>query len=182
MGQLYFLIGLPRSGKSSFAQKWVENNINIVRNNCYTENKCSCYSKKNKTPRVIVCADDIRLACGHRWNGYIESYINATKLIMIRALLKKHDVLVDGTHTTTKSIIELLNIDKNAIPYIITTFPDECKIRAKATNQEDLYPIIDRMYTQLEELAGGMDPYWYLNILENIDRMRNNIQDIRISD
>jgi predicted kinase len=157
MNKLYFLIGLPRSGKSFFAQKFLNYKINILNNNCYTENKPCCVLNLN--PRAIVCADDIRLALGHRWNSYTEEFVNAIKIVMIRTLLKKHDVLVDGTHTTERSIRELLNIDKTAIPFVIRATCEECKKRAKATNQEDLYPIIDRMYNQLCSLDGDYGIY-----------------------
>jgi hypothetical protein len=156
--KLFFLIGLPRSGKSSFGKKWVDRKINILENNLYTENNlctanniCVCKTKVN--PRVIVCADDIRLSLGHRWNGHIEDYVHAIKMTMIKTLLQKHDVLVDGTHTTEKSIRDLLNIDNNAIPYILPTTPQICKIRATETHQEDLCPIIDRMWYNLLKLA-----------------------------
>lgn len=130
MGKLYFLMGLPRSGKSSWAQSWIE----------------------EKPGRVIVCADDIRLACGHRWNSHIESYISSSKELMIKTLLQKHDVLVDGTHTTENNIRKLLQIDHNAQPIFINTHPEVCKKRAKQTNQEDLYPIIVRMQYNFQNL------------------------------
>lgn len=182
MNKLYFLIGLPRSGKSSFSKKWVEDKINILENNIYTENK-NCYCQ-NLNPRVIVCADDIRLALGHRWNGLVEPYVNATKLTMIRTLLQKHDVLVDGTHTTERSIRELLDINKDAIPYYIPTSPEECKKRAKETNQKDLYPIIDRMYNQIVELANDETYYssMIVEIMDKIDNMRHNIYPPEIRD
>lgn len=184
MNKLYFLIGLPRSGKSTFAKKWVQNRINILENGGYTENKrISCCKNKfyqPDVPRVIVRSDDIRLACGHRWNGYIEPYINATKLVMIRALLNEHDVLVDGTHTTKKSIMELLNIDKNAIPFLIKENPEICKKRAKESGQEDLLPVINRMYDQLFAINEGQ--YMVDNVYKNIDKMREKVFDIRITD
>lgn len=175
MGQLYFLIGLPRSGKSFFAKKWVDGKINILPNNIYTESGLRYCTKRND-PRVIVCADDIRLSFGHRWNGHIEHIVHATKITMIKTLLIKHDVLVDGTHTTERSIKALLDIDNNAIPYILNTSVAECKKRAKETNQEDLYPIIDKMANQLLILN---DSY---GIHNNINSWRTRIYKPEIRD
>ena len=171
MNKLYFLIGLPRSGKSTLANQWARYFISFMPNGVIDD------TSYDSTPRVVVCADDIRYACGHRWNGYVEPYINATKLIMIRSLLRKHDVLVDGTHTTSKSIMELLTINRHAIPYFVNTKPDICKQRAKESNQDDLLPVIDRMKIQIDQLT-----FDNTSIYTAIDNMRKNISDIRISD
>ena len=149
MHHLFFLIGLPRSGKTSTVHRWLNYDIDICNNNTIDRSG----NKFEFPSRVTVCADDIRLSMGHRWNGFVEDYVHATKIMMIRTLLHKHDVLVDGTHTTAKSIKQLLAIDKNAQYYIVNTPPEECKKRATVTNQEDLHPIIDSMNEQLWRLA-----------------------------
>lgn len=144
MGKLAFLIGLPRSGKSSVAKEWLKGKIQFVSPRRSEENK----------PRVVVCADDIRLAFGHRWNSLAEGFVDATKHTMIRALLQNHDVLVDGTHTTLSHIKRLFEIDAEAEFFFIDTSPGLCKIRAEETEQYDLIPVIDRMSCQLMELVG----------------------------
>lgn len=132
MGSLTFMIGIPRSGKSTYCTEWVRGAPN----------------------RAIVCADDIRLALhGKRFEGRAEPMVHAIKMTMIRALLNRGmNVIVDGTHTTEKSIRELLEIYPEANYVLFTTNKDECKRRAKETNQEDLYPVIDRMDLQLQNL------------------------------
>lgn len=181
MGKLYFLIGLPRSGKSTFAQKWLNQEIDIVDNSLFITKSKNFMTHRIYTPRTIVCADDIRLSLGHRWNGHIEPFVNAIKLTMIKTLLYKHDVLVDGTHTTTKSILELLNIDRDALPFVIYTNPQICKQRAKETNQEDLYPIIDRMYFQLLEMS-QCEYIKINNIVKVIDELRDKVKSTVIRD
>lgn len=181
MGKLYFLIGLARSGKSTFAQKWLNQEIDIVDNSLFITKSKNFMTHRIYTPRTIVCADDIRLSLGHRWNGHIEPFVNAIKLTMIKTLLYKHDVLVDGTHTTTKSILELLNIDRDALPFVIYTNPQICKQRAKETNQEDLYPIIDRMYFQLLEMS-QCEYIKINNIVKVIDELRDKVKSTVIRD
>lgn len=179
MGQLFFLIGLPRSGKSSIATEWVNGKIDIGENSCFTYRDIRY--KPLTIPRVIVCADDIRLSMGHRWNGYVEPFVNAIKLTMISTLLKKHDVLVDGTHTTTKSISGLLDIYKIALPLIIQTPPDICKQRALQTKQDDLIPIINRMYDQLLKMSNE-DFISPKNIVNTINELRSKVSEPRIAD
>ena len=135
MSKLYFMIGLPRSGKSTKALSW-RNPINGINS------------------RVIVCADVIRLSLyEHRFFIGGESMVHAIKYTMIDSLLKSdYDVLVDGTHTTEKSIKELLHIDKNARYLFVDTPVEECKKRAIASEQSDLLPVIDRMESQLEKI------------------------------
>ena len=181
MGKLYFLIGLARSGKSTFAQKWLNQEIDIVDNSLFITKSKNFMTHRIYTPRTIVCADDIRLSLGHRWNGHVEPFVNAIKLTMIKTLLYKHDVLVDGTHTTTKSILELLNIDRDALTFVIYTNPQICKQRAKETNQEDLYPIIDRMYFQLLEMS-QCEYIKINNIVKVIDELRDKVKSTVIRD
>lgn len=162
------MIGLARSGKSTIAEAWVNYEIDFNGHGSYI----SC-QHHNKIPRVIVCADDIRIALSNdRYNSLCEPMVHAIKSTMIRALLLKHDVLVDGTHTTEGSIIELLNIDPGATHCLVYTPPLICKERATRTKQEDLHPVIDRMATQLNKLIGEpcSDPYTQLEDKINIWR------------
>lgn len=138
-GQLHFTIGLPRSGKTTYCKEWAN----------------------QEKGRVVVNADSIRLALsGDRYNSLCEPQVHATKLVMIRSLLLYgYDVMVDGTHTTKRSIIELLNIDpmehfgidENVYPHVVETHPDVCILRAKETGQDDLIPVIYKMVDNLHE-------------------------------
>jgi predicted kinase len=160
MSNLYCCIGLPRSGKSTYCNQWV----------------------LEKPGRVKVCGDDIRLALtGERFNSHVEPYISAIKSTMIKTLLLGgFEVIVDGTHTTERSIKQILQIDKNAQFIVFDTHPQTCRERAKATNQEDLYPVIDRMYDQYMSLR-YMDAPRY-DIQESINRIRAKIVENRIQE
>lgn len=166
MGKLAFLIGLPRSGKSTIAEKWIRRQIQFNSVRRFVDNECENnftdeFHTQCSQPRVVVCADDIRLAFGHRWNSLAEGFVDATKHTMIRALLQNHDVLVDGTHTTLSHIKRLFEIDPEAEFLFVDTPPGICKTRAEETEQYDLIPVIDRMSCQLIELV-GVDNWNYM--------------------
>lgn len=129
---LSFLIGLPRSGKSTYTKQWV----------------------MEKPGRVVVNGDSIRLALhGQRYSAPAEDMVSAIKYITIRAYVQQgYEVLVDGTHTTDSSIARLLQIDPGAMPIIINTPKEVCIHRAIDTGQEDLIPAIERMAKNFEEL------------------------------
>lgn len=133
-GNITFCIGLPRSGKTSYCMNWVK--------------------ELSDKPRAIVNADSIRLALtGERFNGFAEGMINQLKILQIKAnLINGFDVMVDGTHTTWKSVKELLAIDPDAKYVFISADAYTCRRRANESNQEDLHPIIDRMAKQLDEI------------------------------
>ena len=149
MGSLFILQGLARSGKSTIAKKWVNFEVDIKDGKLIERKIPGKKTDEDELPRVIVCADDIRLTFGFRYNWRFEDYVNAIKNTMIRTLLQKHDVINDGTSTTKGSIIALLNIDINADYYRMDTSVEECCRRAVATNQDDLIPVIERMGKQL---------------------------------
>ncbi len=160
---LYFCVGIARSGKSTYCSNWVR-----------------------ETPgRVIVCADDIRLALhGQAFIAEAEPTVEAMKLVMIKAHLRRGmNVIVDGTHTTSHSIRKMLELDKNAQPIIFTTSPEECKKRAIASKQSYLVDkgVIDRMGTQLADLVEyGRQLDFGLNIRRTDEQyIKNAIEAIR---
>ena len=149
-GRITFLVGICRSGKSTIAKKWANYEVDIHNGEVVNREH---QKTKNENPRVIVCADTIRLTFGHRFHAPFEGFIAAIKDTMTRSLLLSgHDVLIDGTHTTKSSIIKLFEIDPDADYAVITTSPEVCRERAVATDQLDLLPVIDRMSEQLSKL------------------------------
>ena len=96
MGKLYFTIGLPRSGKTTKCNVWAQDYHTEIVGHQLIFNELN-----NSNPRTIVCADEIRLAVyGQRWWTEGEELVHAIQRIMIVSLLNRHDVIVDGTHTT----------------------------------------------------------------------------------
>jgi predicted kinase len=149
-GSLFILIGLPRSGKSTIASRWAHYEVDIHAGEIIERDGPKA---RWELTRVVVRADDIRLTFGHRFYTPFEQYVHAIKTTMIKTLLLGgNSVLVDGTHTTEKSIVELLRFKPDADYAIINTSPEVCRQRAIDTSQPDLFPVIDRMAKQLSEL------------------------------
>lgn len=137
--RLIFTIGAARSGKSTYAKKWVNNQI----------------MPELKGPRVIWNTDDHRLAAhGERYRHEYEPLAFGIKQIVIKQLLMDHNVMVDGTHSTPTSIKRLLEINMDAQPIMFDTPEATCIERAKATSQDDLvdYGVISRHCRQIEVL------------------------------
>lgn len=165
MGHLYFLVGLPRSGKSKLADLWVKHHISF-KDGLMWDQPLNGY---DFNPRVIVCGDQIRLALhGQRFQAQAEKHVHAIKYTMTKALLMSHSVLLDETNTTLSHIKEILFIDPDAQYCLIDETPEECKRRALECKQDDLLPVIDRMYNNLIK--------WKDNHLEEINRLRDEVR------
>lgn len=123
---LYFTVALPRTGKTTFAQKW----------------------KTEGENRVVVSGDQIRLAVyNKRFSLRGEPVVHTVKQYMIRTLLQEgYDVLYDDTNTSWKSVEMVFEIDKDARYIIFPSDLEICKERAILTNQADLLIALDRMY------------------------------------
>lgn len=125
--KLIVLVGLPRSGKSTWA-------------------------REQGLP--IVCPDAVRLAVhGERFLAKAESIVWVLVHIMVEALfLAGNDTLIiDATNVTTKRRREwetkfghMAEIEFK----VFDTSPSVCKRRAIDTNQKDLLDVIDRMAAQ----------------------------------
>ena len=149
MGKLYCMQGFARSGKSTVARRWENFEVDIKDGKLFDR----LHGKApHELPRIIVCADDIRLTFGFRYNWRFEDYVHAIENTMIKTLLEKRDVLVDETHTTKGSIIAMLNIDIDAEFYRMDTSVAVCCERAVKTGQADLVPVIERHGKQLAAL------------------------------
>jgi len=139
---LIVMVGLPRSGKSTYIekQKWLE-----------------------KYP--VICPDSFRLAIhGQRFYKPAEPFVWGAVQATIKALfLRGHKtIILDATNTTHSRRKEW---EKNewAVKYVwIKTSPEECKRRALATEQEDLIPVIE----YLNESSDPFEPDQEVEIIE----------------
>lgn len=128
-------VGLPRSGKSTWA-------------------------KKQSYP--VVNPDSIRLAIhGQRFYGPAEPLVWATAKLMVRSLfLAGHKyVILDATNVERKRRDEWISKEWGLFFKHIDTSTETCLERAVATNDADIQPIIRRMSDQFETL-GADEKRW----------------------
>lgn len=133
MSQLIVTVGLPRSGKSTWARA---------------------------QDHPIVNPDSIRLALhGQRFLPEAEPFVWAIARCMVRALfLAGHEtVILDACNTTKERRDEWLAHD-GAWIRVFKAFPtpaEECIRRARAEGDEEIVPVIVRMAAHFEppELA-----------------------------
>lgn len=147
---LFFTCGNARSGKSTYCNEW-----------------------KKELNRVVVCADNVRLALtGQRYCRLAETCVFNICHVSIRSLLLSgYDVCFDDTNTSEISIQRMLEIDIDATPIFIDTNPNICIQRAIDTNQEDLIPAIKRTSENIRKIkeAGGIEIF-IKNILAKMEK------------
>lgn len=127
--RLIVTVGLPRSGKSSWARTM-------------------------KLP--IVNPDSIRLAIhGRRFYLRAEGLVWATVEVMVRALfLAGHqDVILDATNVSRKRRDRWRSEDWATEFKVIATDPVTCIGRAVAEKDWDIIPVIERMRDEYEPLG-----------------------------
>ena len=126
---LLILIGLPRSGKSSWA--------------------------KEQRNMPMVNPDSIRLGLhGKRFESLAEPFVWATAMLMVRSLfLAGHDmVILDATNTTQKRR-DFWKSDEWELKFkLFNTSKEVCIERAKKDGMEDLIPVIERMDKEFESV------------------------------
>ena len=126
MNILLMTVGLPRSGKSTWA-------------------------KKQGHP--IVNPDSIRLSLhGQAYVSLAEPYVWAIAKTMVQALfLAGHEtVILDATNTTAKRRDDWLGDNWRCIFKEFDVGRDECIHRAKVSGRQDLIPVIERMDDSIE--------------------------------
>lgn len=134
MNLLIATVGLPRSGKSTWAQK-----------------------SRRQEGAAIVCPDAIRLAIhGQPFIADAEPLVWATAQAMVRALFHAgHDlVILDATNATA----ERRKMWKGTSLYttrfkVFSAGEEECITRAVLDGRQDLVPVIHRMAAAFQPLG-----------------------------
>jgi predicted kinase len=161
-GSLSFTIGLPRSGKSTFAAQWARTAEATITLDPRLDGVGCDFSVEVKDvtvarPRVVVCGDDFRTALhGRTYIPEAEGTVFAMMDVAVRALLAGgFDVLIDETCTTEATLGRYLKIDPDALPVWVDTPEEECVRRAREAGKEYLVKPIGRMAEQLAQLKAG---------------------------
>jgi hypothetical protein len=119
---------------------------------------------------------------GSKYNVHIEPHIEAMKLTMAKTLLlDDYYVLLDDTHTTIGSIIKIMRLDINAIPYVVNESVATCVNRANGTNQKYLVPVINRHFKNMLALANMEtnvpSDTFVQNIYKKVEEIRETVRD-----
>lgn len=185
---LFYTIGLPRSGKSSLAERWLKFQ-NYIEDGQFRDypvwltrgfnGNCEIKDHDIQTQhRAVVSGDAIRESLGNLWNPDVEDYVDAIKYTMVKALLKTgHTVLIDETNTSERSIRKILEIDINAQFAFVDTSIEDCLLRAKP----ELRKPIERMADNLRDLVipyQDLDEH-FLKIVVNRETISKAIQGIK---
>jgi predicted kinase len=146
MNTLIVTVGVPRSGKSTWAHE--------------TSKQLHC---------PIVNPDSVRLAVtGKRFVKFAEPTVWMVVRYMVRSLFHAghNTVILDATNTTKER--RKFWLDECRQGYygeatvcfaVFDTDPETCKQRAIATNMEDLIPVIDAMDAGFEPLDQLNEPH-----------------------
>lgn len=128
MKTLYITVGLPRSGKSTWA---------------------------DKQGIPIVCPDDIRLAShGRAYIPDFEPFVWAITKVMVKALLARHDtVILDATNMTVKRRKQWVDDSWDIVFVRFPVSADECIDRAIKDKRYDLIEVIRGMNETYEFIS-----------------------------
>jgi predicted kinase len=150
MTRLHFVVGLPRSGKSTYCDHWVR--------------------QAGGCPRAVVGGDDFRHAVyGSAFRREAESLVFAAMDTTCRALLRRgFEVIVDETHTTEESLRRVLRIDPDAVPHWLDVPIEVCEERARSTGKDFLVAPIRLMAGQLAQLRERLP--------ETLRRLRDEVR------
>jgi hypothetical protein len=146
--QLFFTRGLPRSGKGTFANKWIIEQEYSYKDILYNRSIHIYFPLR----RIVVCADDFRLATyGQDYDHSCECVAAATIFTAIKALLKTHCVLFDDTNSSEWSLRRIFEICPTAEYINIGTEKKICLERNAKTKKIPEF-VFDRIERQLVEI------------------------------
>lgn len=144
MKRMILMVGLPRSGKST----WVDNFIN-------SDTQSDHYN--------LICADDIRLGLGTQFDRRLENFVWGAHDSMVLASLERGlNTIIDGCNTTIVSIKKYQDMaDKYDYDFSIA-FADiplsKCIERNVGVGSVPV-EVLKRMHIQLEKLIHS--DFWH---------------------
>jgi predicted kinase len=138
---LICLVGLPRSGKTTWALE-----------------------RHRTTRAAIVCPDAIRLALhGQDFVAEAEPFVWAIARTMVQALfLAGHqEIILDATNVSLERRKQWIDKRWTTLFHVIDTTGSVCKLRAENSGRPGLIAVIDRMEEAWQPL--GKDEHALLN-------------------
>jgi predicted kinase len=163
-GNLYFTVGLPQSGKSTYCDQWVRHpDVHIEYATVFELGVLKAIEDLQKPlvprPRAVVAGDDFRRSLyGRSYQIEAEATVFAMMDVAARALLNRgFDVIIDETCTTEQTLLRYLRLDRTAVPVFMDASASVCIERAKAAGKEYLVGPIERMDRQLQHLRSDWD-------------------------
>lgn len=175
-GKIICLVGLARSGKSSYCKQMRYNELE---------------SPTHIQPKVVVNSDEVRLAIhGQRYNRLAEPVVHSTTVIMARTFFNMgYLVYLDETNSTVNSIKQWLEIDSDLEFVYFDTSVEECERRARCSGQADLVEngVIRRHAQNVINLVKQYHPHghrdlnkeWFLNkdiVMESLEEIRREFK------
>lgn len=134
--EIIVLVGLPRSGKTTWRNHYIKNYEGDV--------------------PVVICADDIRyLLYGQRFFSGGEPFVWATRDIMFKCLMQQgKTIIIDETNVVkynrSKIIAEAKKYEYSVTAIIFPTSREACIARAIWCDDDYIVPIINSMADKYE--------------------------------
>jgi predicted kinase len=156
--KMVVLVGLPRAGKSTYAQKFKEN---------------------EEEEYFVVCLDEVRkMVYNQEYNQAIDYVAIKTHHHIIEFLLKAGaNIIIDGTNTRQYVRKEMISLARKygykVYAHWVPTPVEICKERAIQTGKPELVDVIDRQLTYFNKDE-------FLNNVDGFDGIRMAIDQITI--
>lgn len=135
--QVFVMVGLPRSGKTTLVRQVAEESGGGI---------------------PILSGDTIRLALhGQRFVASAEPMVRAIQQVALKALILSGSpvVFIDDCNITREQRRRWVSPDWDTCYIIISTPKEECIRRARAENDEVLIPVIESMAASFERVKVG---------------------------
>jgi predicted kinase len=170
-GRLFALVGLPHSGKSTYANDWAQFKDEPTRLKSQRWLEGDFESWKPRV-RVVLAGDDFRHAIHAsdylpRAEHLVFSHVDTAAAAL---LLRGYDVLMDETGTSRPTLMRYLRLDPKVELIFVDAPAEECKRRALANNRPRLLPVIDRLAPRLERLRAGW-PAMREELLKDVEHL-----------
>lgn len=146
---IFYTIGMPRSGKTTFA-KWFAKHwadVRLLVDRTYQDWMTIPADK----PMVLIDEDTIRrVVTGQRFAAGSEELVRTMKHAMIKTLVEDGNrVIVADTHSRPESFWPLYKIDNNALGFYLESTVNICQFRADQAGYNDLIKPIKRIGANL---------------------------------